>query len=196
MMPRLSTKIGIISFVLILIIALSTVLVNAQSPSDTTVPGQGTVTVTASPLSTNNPVMSSFTVDITQTDEPSTPPTQANVKLTVKLDNFDLSTASPTSTATDATPQGLMMYTFDPVMTSPGATASAMPPLGSTVPTATSDSMPAVAGVGVLSSKTSFTFNNVSIGLHTFSVELVTYDGQQMDPRPMATVQIYVMPPK
>jgi hypothetical protein len=197
MMPGLSTRIGIIGFILILIIVLSAALINAQSPTVTTAPTTpvtttptATAAATPTPGPTNIPAMRSITVDITETGN-ATPSTTADVKLSVKINNFDLTTNVPTATPTGATAQGLIKYSFDMAKETPGVSPGA-PPVS--VPIATTNSAEATPGTSILSTDTSFTFNNVPEGVHTFTIELVKNDGSSLDPKAYINIEVNVIP--
>jgi hypothetical protein len=172
MSRKLSTKIGIIGVLLILIIVLSTVMVNAQPP---------TVTVTASPVPTNAPAITSFTVNVAKAgNNSSTPPTAADVKISVNLINANLSTS--TSSGNGGPAPGLLEFCYD-VETVPTQLGTLTPNAPSAIPTVTDSSVAALPGNCLLTTQKTITLQNVSVGEHTFGVELVNSDGSSMNPR-------------
>jgi hypothetical protein len=186
MIRKLSTKIGIISFALIIIIALSTIMVNAQ-PGDT-------VTVTVTPPPTDAPTITSFNVTVSQSDNNTTPPTNSDVKVSVSLNNVNLSTNTPDNA--DGPVTGMLRYCYDvqTIQTRLGPTITPSTP--SVVPTVTDDSVTALPGNCLLTINKTITFRNVSAGEHIFSVELVNLDGSSMDPPVYFNTTMYVLPPQ
>ncbi len=182
MIRQLSTKIGIVSLLLILIIALSSVMVNAQTPAVT-------VTVT-SPPPTNAPSLTSFTITVMKAGtSDATPPTGADVKIEINLNNANLSTNTPSSTEGPVT--GLLKFCIDMPATStatPGATA--------VIPTITNDTVQTLPGNCIVTVNNTMTFQNVPIGEHEFAIELVNLDGSSMNPKVHFDTKMYVFPPQ
>ena len=202
MIPRLTTRIGIAAFVLVLIIALSAIMAGAQTPTPTE-----TATPTSTPTAT--PAIQSFTVDISQSGE-GNGEGLADVQLNVSFNDFEATTETPEPDAEGPT-RGLIKYCYDMgaqggATPPPTETASPTPgaspvqdaspsPGGAPIPTATENRMQAVPDTCVLSAEQEFTFTQVPEGEHTFLVELVSQDGTSFEPRLFIEITLNVIPP-
>lgn len=202
-MIRLSTKISIIAAILVILVALSSIFVTAQTPAPSPTPG-GTPTVTVTPIPSpgqNTPVIGSYTVEVQRINDDNT---MADVMISLSLENFDISTETP-APGTGGTPQGLVKFCMDQITAipmptaSPGMSPSPVPSptilASPSAPLMTVTPTPFPAGLCVLSTDDSFTFRGVPVGVHSFMAELVQADGAFLSPRIFVHITMMVIPP-
>ncbi len=204
-MSRLTTRIGFIALILILLIALSSVLINAQSPDTAEATTEATTTTaeeTAAP-EVKTPVITEFRAAVFTSENNATPPNLADVEVSIEFTDFKLSTETPVA-GENGEAQGMLKFTMDPVTEVPAPSdqagsvsspAEASPAQEEASPTINATPSPFPAGQSVLSTEKSFRFLDVSMGVHTFMVELVNFDGTSMSPRIFGSLTIEVMPP-
>ena len=106
MKRKLFTRIGFISILLMLVMALGPVMIGAQ-PADT---GTATATPTPAPPPANSPIITSFNITLSRSDNNTTPPTNADVKIEIRLDNVNLSTSVPEGSDTVT---GMLKFCYD-----------------------------------------------------------------------------------
>jgi hypothetical protein len=182
MKRKLFTKAGIISLVLILIIALSAIVVSAQ-PEDTVMPPPE-----------DAPTITSFTFTVNESENNTTPPTNADVRVQVELNNVNLSTETPSDN--DGPMTGMLRFCYDvqTIQTRLGPTVT--PNIPTVIPTVTDESVTALPGNCLYTVNRTITFQNVSAGEHLFGVELVNLDGSSINPPVYFSTTVYVLPPQ
>jgi hypothetical protein len=188
MKRKLFTRIGFISILLMLVMALGPVMIGAQ-PADT---GTATATPTPTPPPANSPIITSFNITLSRSDNNTTPPTNADVKIEIRLDNVNLSTSVPEGSDTVT---GMLKFCYD-VGIIGGERATVTPNAPPVVPTVTDDTAQALPGNCLVTTNRAMTLLNVPPGQHLFSVELVNPDGSSMDPKISVETLMYVSPPQ
>ncbi len=111
------------------------------------------------------------TPTVSPTPTPTTAPTGSNVKISINIVNFRLTSAA----GTPAAGQGQVIYYMDVI-----------PPVMGNAPAVTGN------GTFAASTDTSYTWSNVKPGLHVFSVELVKSDRSPLDSPVAAAIALVV----